>query len=65
MKTAADFLAFTDMSIQQVSSAVGIPDSNYFTKLFKHIYGVIPSEFRRAPMYAHTSNTKQALSADW
>lgn len=51
MRTAADYLAFTNMSIQEVSAGVGIVDSNYFTKLFKQTYGIVPKEFRKNPQY--------------
>ena len=53
MRSAAEYLAFTDMSINEISSAVGIPDSNYFTKLFKKVYGIVPKEFRKNPQYDH------------
>ena len=52
MHCAADYLAFTNMSIQEVSASVGILDSNYFTKLFKRTYGIVPKEFRKNPQYA-------------
>ena len=52
MRSAADYLAFTDMSIQEVGASVGILDSNYFTKMFKRAYGVVPKEFRKNPQYS-------------
>ncbi|NMA64677.1 MAG: helix-turn-helix transcriptional regulator [Clostridiaceae bacterium] len=53
MRSAAEYLAFTDMTIHEISSIVGIPDSNYFTKLFKKVYGIVPKDFRKNPNYAH------------
>ena len=34
------------MNVKDVSVLVGYPDSNYFSKVFKRITGMIPSEFR-------------------
>lgn len=36
-----------NLSIQDVAAAVGIPDSNYFTKLFKRAYGKTPLQYRK------------------
>ena len=35
------------LSIGQIAAAVGIPDVNYFTKIFKKSAGCTPSAFRR------------------
>ncbi len=40
----------TEMSIGDVSSAVGIHDYSYFAKLFKKVTGISPSEYRRGAM---------------
>lgn len=45
-KLAARMLKDTDLPIQEISSHVGYPDSNYFVKVFKKQYGVTPSAFR-------------------
>jgi len=47
MKKAALLLEKRSMSVQEISSAVGIPDSNYFTKLFKKAYQMTPAEYRK------------------
>ncbi len=47
MKQAARILAATDLSIQEVSSAVGIADANYMIKLFKAQFGETPTAFRK------------------
>ena len=47
LKQAARILAATDQPIQEVASAVGIPDANYMIKLFKAQYGDTPTEYRR------------------
>ena len=47
MKRAAQLLAEQELSIQEIASVVGVPDSNYFTKLFKKTYGVTPKQYRK------------------
>jgi YesN/AraC family two-component response regulator len=43
----------TDMQIQTIAQNCGVPDVNYFTKLFKRTIGKTPKEYRegarRAP----------------
>lgn len=47
MKHAANLLANTDLTIQDISSLVGIADANYFIKQFKKEYQEVPSQYRR------------------
>lgn len=47
LKQASILLTCTSLSIQQVSYEVGISDYNYFSKLFKKVYNMSPSEFRK------------------
>jgi len=47
MKQASILLSSTDMTMQEISSSVGISDANYFIKVFKKHYGVTPSSFRK------------------
>ncbi len=44
---AADLLSSTGLQIQTVAQQCGILDVNYFTKTFKKIHGVTPSEYRK------------------
>ena len=44
---AASFLKNTDYAIQDISSFVGYQDNNYFVKVFKKIYGITPSSYRK------------------
>ena len=44
---AAHLLTSTPLSIQAISTLVGIPDANYFTKVFKREYGITPSSYRK------------------
>ena len=43
---AVELLQTTKMSVKDIGRAVGYEDSNYFTKVFKRVMKVIPSEFR-------------------
>lgn len=47
IRAAKQLLSTTEMSIREVASYVGIPDWNYFTKLFKKSVGCTPSEYQR------------------
>lgn len=44
---AKRLLRFTDKSIAMVAQEVGISDTNYFTRTFKKIENMTPSEYRR------------------
>lgn len=45
---AKELLGTTTHSIQYIADVVGMPDANYFTKVFKRIEGMTPSQFRKA-----------------
>lgn len=47
IKAAMQLLKSPDAVIREVAEAVGIPDYNYFTKVFKKRTGMTPSEYRR------------------
>lgn len=47
VEAAKTLLASRDLSIQEVAGRVGIPDYNYFTKVFKKESGLTPSQWRR------------------
>ncbi|MCM1221637.1 MAG: AraC family transcriptional regulator [Lachnospiraceae bacterium] len=44
---AVMLLNSSDAYIQNIASACGIPDVNYFTKLFKKYIGKTPKEYRK------------------
>lgn len=46
MESAAQFLRYTNLSIHDVATCVGITDFSYFAKVFKDKYGVSPSAYR-------------------
>ncbi|MBR3873169.1 MAG: helix-turn-helix domain-containing protein [Clostridia bacterium] len=37
----------TDMQVQSIAQSCGVPDVNYFTKLFKRMIGKTPKEYRQ------------------
>ena len=46
VKKASELLLETDMNITEVAGAVGIEDSNYFSRLFHRLAGISPSGYR-------------------
>lgn len=46
IQEACNLLKITDMSILDISSAIGINNSAYFSKVFKKIMGCTPKEYR-------------------
>lgn len=47
MEAAKEYLVQTDMRTYEISEAVGIEDSGYFSKMFKKKTGVSPKEYRK------------------
>ncbi|GGA86454.1 hypothetical protein GCM10011491_12620 [Brucella endophytica] len=43
------------MPIKEVSALCGFDDPNYFSKVFRRLYGTNPSDFRTSGMYASVS----------
>lgn len=48
MSKAAELLAGSRKTIQEIASDIGIPDANYFVKLFRRQYNLTPSAYRKA-----------------
>ena len=48
VKKASELLLETDMNITEVAGAVGIDDSNYFSRLFHRLAGISPSGYRQS-----------------
>lgn len=47
IRTSLNLLLTTNASITEIAANVGIYDVNYYTKLFKKIYGKTPSRYRK------------------
>ncbi|MGN0984499.1 MAG: helix-turn-helix transcriptional regulator [Gemmiger sp.] len=47
VRQARALLVTTDDTVQAIAAAVGVPDANYFIKLFKRAYGQTPAAYRR------------------
>lgn len=48
MKKARTLLKHSSMTVEAVAEAVGYPNVEHFTRLFKKIYGMTPIQFRNA-----------------
>lgn len=47
MEEAKKLLKQPNVSVKEIGTRVGYADSNYFARVFKRMYGISPSEFRR------------------
>lgn len=46
MERASELLQTTELNVGEVCAQVGIPDAQYFSRVFKAYYGVSPSSYR-------------------
>ena len=44
---AKQLLRFTDMSVNEIGTAVGMVDANYFSRMFRKVEGISPREYRK------------------
>jgi AraC-like DNA-binding protein len=44
---AVQLMSHPEMTISQIAEAVGVMDSNYFTRLFRHIMGCTPTDYQK------------------
>ena len=47
IRKAAEFISFSDMSLQQVAEATGFTNLSHFNRIFKKIAGIPPGQYRR------------------
>ena len=47
LEKARQLLAETELSIKEITAAVGYNDQNYFSRIFKSKYGLSPKEYRK------------------
>jgi len=48
MEQARNLLTKEEMTVSDVAARVGIPNSNYFAKIFKRKFNILPSDFLKA-----------------
>ena len=48
LKTACSLLKQTDLPVNKIAQKCGIPDYNYFSKIFKSVFGMSPRKFRKS-----------------
>ena len=53
---AAELIQTNEYNITQVSEMVGINDSRYFSKCFKRIYGMTPTEYKEQNLHKNEQN---------
>lgn len=51
-----------DMPIKEVAALCGFDDANYFSKVFRRLYGTNPSDFRSTGMYASVATDRRRQS---
>lgn len=44
---AKQLLRFTDKTVDEIGNAVGMEDANYFSRMFRKVEGISPSEYRK------------------
>jgi len=47
LKNAERMLAETNMTVKEIALAVGYPDEKYFSRIYKKVTGIKPSEYRK------------------
>lgn len=57
LKVASQLLSTTQLTIQDISDKVGMPDAKYFSKWFKRCTGETPSQFRQQKRQASNNAT--------
>ena len=45
---AKQLLRFSDQTVEQIAAACGMPDPNYFARVFRKVEGVSPSAYRKS-----------------
>ena len=48
IKRAAQYLKSGEYNISQITYMVGMSDSRYFSKCFKKVYGMTPTEYKKS-----------------
>jgi Transcriptional regulator containing an amidase domain and an AraC-type DNA-binding HTH domain len=56
IKRAAELMRKDEYNITQVSEMVGINDSRYFSKCFRRVYGMTPTEYKEQILHKNEQN---------
>lgn len=56
IKRAVQLMESGDYSITEISEMVGINDSRYFSKCFKRVYGMTPTEYKEQKSHINKQN---------
>lgn len=48
ISAAKRLLRFSDLTLEEIGARVGIPDANYFSRIFKKVEGTTPSQYRKS-----------------
>lgn len=57
---ARELIQTSRLSMKQVLNTVGVKDRSHFYREFKRIFGLTPTQWRRAALYDPTLNRKRA-----
>lgn len=44
---AKNLLRFTDLTVDEISTAIGLNDANYLARRFRKVEGMSPGEYRK------------------
>lgn len=61
MDEAKELLLYTHSTIQFIAEAVGVPDANYFAKIFKKYTGLTPGKYRKITAVKAVDNDRSSL----
>jgi AraC family L-rhamnose operon transcriptional activator RhaR/AraC family L-rhamnose operon regulatory protein RhaS len=65
IRKATTLLRETNRSISDIAAAVGVPDSNYFSRQYKRVTGVSPRTYRKQHLPRLIPPTQRAQNGDW
>lgn len=59
---AARLLATTSRTVRDIAAYVGYEDANYFVKVFRHVHGMTPTEYRSSHSAGRHSTERPAVA---
>jgi len=61
MRRACSLLQRTDLSVKEIADALGYDDAFYFSRLFKSVTSMAPTDFRMLPAHARENIADEVL----